>query len=169
MLYTDRIGLDLVGCDIFELGSDRKKSNISRIYNMCAFTFRLNPMRSEIYLPLSDRIQSDIRNRTDWSVYRTRSERFHQRTTIYFIFSSSYVGWYEVTQCLRGKKGVNNSKTENDSVFSDRGLTIEDIVATRLRVTLDKELNPKLSPNHGSFYLRIGAVGMYIHFIYRAF
>lgn len=65
-------------------------------------------------------------------------------------------------QRLRTRKNVK-TQTEDDSVFDDNGLTMEDIMTTRLRVTLGKELDPRRSPNHGSFYLRMGAVGTFVN------
>ncbi|EFX82850.1 hypothetical protein DAPPUDRAFT_302343 [Daphnia pulex] len=50
-------------------------------------------------------------------------------------------------------------RTEDDCAFDEnRVLSMEEIMTNRLRVTLGKQLDPRRNTNHGSFYLRMGAV-----------
>lgn len=65
--------------------------------------------------------------------------------------------WFQMVQRIKAKKCAK-MEAGNDDVFQSDGLTMEDIMTTRLRVTLGKELDPRRSANHGSFYLRMGAV-----------
>lgn len=69
-------------------------------------------------------------------------------------------GWFQMVQRIKAKKCAK-MEAGNDDVFQSDGLTMEDIMTTRLRVTLGKELDPRRSANHGSFYLRMGAVGTF--------
>jgi hypothetical protein len=66
-----------------------------------------------------------------------------------------------MVQNLKAKE-TSITKADGDNVIQDNGLTMEDIMTNRLRVTLGKELDPRRSPNHGSFYLRMGAVGIHL-------
>ncbi|XP_046442073.1 proton channel OtopLc-like isoform X2 [Daphnia pulex] len=65
--------------------------------------------------------------------------------------------WYQMTQRLKDKK-IAKTTADGDGASQDNGLSLEDIMTSRLRITLGKELDPRHSPNHGSFYLRMGAV-----------
>lgn len=81
---------------------------------------------------------------------------------------SYYTGWSQWSVRLRERR-VAEKEIEGDSVFRENGPTMDDIVTNRLRMTLGKELDPRHSPNHGSFYLRMGAVGMaYIKIIWNS-
>jgi hypothetical protein len=65
-----------------------------------------------------------------------------------------------MTQRLKDKKTAKTT-ADGDGASQDNGLSLEDIMTSRLRITLGKELDPRHSPNHGSFYLRMGAVGIW--------
>jgi hypothetical protein len=68
--------------------------------------------------------------------------------------------WYQLTQRFKDKKTTQTTADGDCAFENDRVLSMEDIMTNRLRVTLGKQLDPRRSPNHGSFYLRMGAVGM---------
>ena len=57
--------------------------------------------------------------------------------------------------------GLKSDATNNDSnIFEFDRTSRTDIVTNRLRAKLGRELDPtKSANNHGSFYLRFGAVG----------
>lgn len=59
-------------------------------------------------------------------------------------------------QYIRSKTG---QKLNSDDANEQSQQTMAQIMTNRLRATLNKELDPTRSANHGSFYLRMGAVG----------
>lgn len=79
----------------------------------------------------------------------------------YMCYILSHSGWYQMAQRFKDKK-TPKTTADDDGASQDNGLSLEDILTSRLRMTLGKELDPRRSPNHGSFYLRMGAVGMNI-------
>lgn len=65
-------------------------------------------------------------------------------------------GWRRVARRL----GLDKSDTGNQDAFHyDSSYAMANVVTNKLRAKLGKELDPTKSANHGSFYLRIGAVG----------
>lgn len=67
-------------------------------------------------------------------------------------------GWNQVLVRLGQEERFKTD--DDDSIFENGHITKEDAVTSRLRETLGKELDPIKSTNHGSFYLRMGAVSM---------
>ena len=75
-----------------------------------------------------------------------------------YIYTLFHSGWHQLL-ALRHNK-TPETKAEDDCAFDEnRVLSMEDIMTNRLRVTLGKQLDPRRNTNHGSFYLRMGAVG----------
>jgi hypothetical protein len=77
---------------------------------------------------------------------------------VLYINTLFHSGWHQLL-ALRHNK-TPETKAEDDCAFDEnRVLSMEDIMTNRLRVTLGKQLDPRRNTNHGSFYLRMGAVG----------
>jgi hypothetical protein len=72
------------------------------------------------------------------------------------LFVLFHSGWHQLA--LRHK--TPETKAEDDCAFEEnRVLSMEDIMTNQLRVTIGKQLDPRRNTNHGSFYLRMGAIG----------
>ena len=57
------------------------------------------------------------------------------------------------------RRWTKKSDTNNPSSCTAFGSTLTEAATDKLRAKLGKELDPTKSANHGSFYLRMGAVG----------
>lgn len=79
---------------------------------------------------------------------------------VFLIFPHRFgTGWNRVFKRFGFEERFKTKDDDDDSVFKVSNVKMEDLMTSRLRETLGKELDPVRSVNHGSFYLRMGAVG----------